>query len=103
MLPITPIKDIDNMIFEYIRNIQEINIDKINEDIQHMAIDERRMFGFKERIIYYDKTKFGKYVKLQKMIMPCCCIKCGNYMKRFDANINKKILCECNREFNHWK
>ena len=92
-MELTKISDINNLIFKTVREIQEINIDDINYQIKSIAIDHRSMFNFLERIIYYDEIEYGKYKKLTKSIMPCCCIKCGNYMNT--AMKYNKIQCKC--------
>ena len=86
-------KDIDNIIYSYVREVRPIDISKINKQIKAIQKDKRRFFQFHEDIIYYDEIKFGKYVKLQKMMMIPCCYKCGNYLQ--DRALNSKIICKC--------
>ena len=91
-MEITAISDIDNIIIKNMREIQVINIDKINSQIKMIEIDHRPMFNFMERIIYFNHIKQDK--KMQKLIMPCCCTKCGNYM----STQYSKIQCDCNQQ-----
>jgi hypothetical protein len=86
---LTNIKDIDNLIYQWVRNLQPIDISELNNQIKNISIDNRVIFNFIERIIYYD-------TKQKKVIMPCCCTKCGNYMNR--GIQYTKILCKCNQE-----
>ena len=87
----TKINDLDNLILKYIRNIQEIDNSNINDDIKHIEIDKRIIFNFHQKIIYYNKTHYGQYIRLQKILMPTICIYCGNYMK----HDNLRIKCQC--------
>ena len=87
----TTISDIDNIIIKNMREIQVINIDKINSQIKMIEIDHRPMWNFMERIIYYNHISPNKS---KKLIMPCCCIKCGNYM----ITQYSKIQCDCNQQ-----
>ena len=85
--------DIDNIILSYVREIRPVDISKINNQIKAIQKDKRRFFQFHEDIIYYDKVKMGKYMRLKKMMMVPCCIKCGNYLH--DRVLNDKIVCKC--------
>ena len=95
MFSITPIKDIDNMLMHYVRQIQEIDNSRINNQIKSMKYDNRIMFNFYENIIYYDHQSNGKYMTCSKVMMPCCCKKCGNYMNRLH-NLKNNLRCKCN-------
>lgn len=88
-MELTEIKDLDNIIWEFVRYTQIIDIDNINKQIKSIEIDEREIFYFRERIIYFDKI----------CISPCCCIKCGNFMNKFDINDTKgNMMCKCNKD-----
>ena len=96
---LTPIADIDNIIFKTVREIQVIDIDKINYQIKSIQIDHRPIFNFLERVIYYEEVPYGKYKRLTKMIMPCCCIKCGNYMNRSIKYSKINLKCKCDNNY----
>lgn len=106
-MELSGIKDIDNLIYENVRNVQEINIDKINLQIKYMQIDERKIFNYIDRIIYYNHPVVkinNKYkillTKNVNLIMPQICIKCGNYHHRGYAYAPAKIHCKCNNNEN---
>lgn len=102
MLDLCEVKEVNNLIFNWVRQVQVIDNSKINDEIKSMYFDVRRIFGYKERVIYYDKAikiiNGKKYNSLKKIIMPCCCMKCGNYFKNNFKKFNNKILCKCNHD-----
>lgn len=77
------IKDIDNIILKNLRDIRPINIGKINEEIKNIVIEDRNVFNFNQRTIYFDNRKN------RHMMIVSCCKKCGKYQ------CSMKVWCGC--------
>ena len=92
---LTKIQDIDNIIYQWVRNIQIIDNSKINKEIKDISIDHKSIGNFIERVFYYNSENYGKYIKKTNMLMACCCTKCGNYIHK---HYHKNLQCKCSEK-----